>query len=221
MPPKKVARKSPSDKTSSKKVVKSTKSPVKKVVKSTKSPVKKVVKSTKSPSKKVVKSTKSPVKKEVTTAKHLRDVIPKGVPKDISDTVGKFLHSEIREGAEKFYDDIIPTFINSYFISKDYFVEKIINWFLDNVGETFEDFLVKYQDEIKIEGSEVINNIAYLFDDIIKFKSTKTYGDPSVKNINDLIWDTMENLGSHEGYFKKSKDHIKMMNYLESFVDEE
>jgi histone H3/H4 len=153
MPPKKAPAKKTGTKSPAKKAV--SKSPIRRAVK--KVPVKKS--GAKPPTKKIAKSPT----KEVTTTKHLKDVLPKQVPKDIRDLTGKYMHNDIRKEAALFYDAVIPFIANPRYMPKDLFIDNITEDFVKLYGESFKDFLEKNRASI-IDGCDYLKMAHKIFD---------------------------------------------------------
>jgi hypothetical protein len=204
MPPKKSISKSPAKKPAAKKVAKS---PTKKVVK--KSPVKKT----------------SPIKKKPTTEKELRKVIPKEVPTDIVDLVGEYLYKDIKKEAERLYDNVIVNLINPIFVPKKFFIDKIVEVFLEKYGSTFEEYLVKHEDDLKYYGYDALFEGSSYFDIIeppngeISMVWGPVIVDSLVDTSTSLVKNLLEKMAKREGFIGKRGKPKTLEDYLNSLKE--
>jgi hypothetical protein len=138
----------------------------------------------------------------ICSKKDVREVIPPVVPTDISNLITDYVCPEIKNAAEKLYDEVVYEIINLEFCPKEFFVEKMVKKFIENVGSSFQDFLKKNDKLLKDQGFEAIN--------IISDEISGTFLPKRILNMHDtfdvtypfheFVYKTLEKLGKKEGY---------------------
>lgn len=172
----------------------------------------------------VTKSSPSSPSKYI-KGKHVRASIPEPVPTDITNLVGKFLHSDIRQAAERLYDNVIPILTNPVLVDKKHFVNTMTDMFVDTIGPDFQTFLTNYRNQIKAKGVEEVDEIFHTIESIFvptkKIKGENIWRDYGYNDyledfIHNFTFKTLQTMGQREGFFEGS-----MYDYFDSLVDEE
>lgn len=167
----------------------------------------------------------------ITKAKHLRTCIPKGIPTDIVNCIGQFVHGEIRQGAQRLYDVLIHDLLDPKLRGKSsLIVEYLTEMFVDIYGPDFKSFLSKHDRTIKHCGFDVIYEfrepfLLYLCPKEDRWSSA-VYGVAS-EPMNHFVYYTLEKMGRQEGFFKDAVDievgvgfarGNNMNSYLDSLI---